>query len=115
MKHHAQAGSISSGTLRTEDRLKTFAAELRMLASRNPEDAQFQAHCRLASEAHYLLGRDWEDEGVREDAGEVLNSLFDALDAYAPEGCRFGAHEGDGADFGYWPVLAFAGWFADGG
>lgn len=29
-------------------------------------------------------------------------ALYDALDAESPEGWRFGAHEGDGSDMGFW-------------
>jgi hypothetical protein len=37
-----------------------------------------------------------------EDAQFLLESLFDELDAHAPEGYYFGAHPGDGSDYGYW-------------
>src|ERR1039458_1517376 len=37
-----------------------------------------------------------------EDADYDLESLFDALEAYAPEGFYFGSHPGDGCDYGYW-------------
>lgn len=37
------------------------------------------------------------------DVTMFLEDLFDVLDAYAPEGYFFGAHPGDGSDYGYWP------------
>ena len=48
-----------------------------------------------------------EDEGAEwwesEDCSYFLNeTLFDTLNSYAPEGYYFGAHPGDGSDFGYW-------------
>lgn len=39
-----------------------------------------------------------------EDAMILLDSLFDTLDLYAPDGYYFGAHPGDGSDYGYWKV-----------
>jgi hypothetical protein len=38
------------------------------------------------------------------DAEHLLDILFIALDAYALEGTYFGAHPGDGSDFGFWPL-----------
>jgi hypothetical protein len=40
----------------------------------------------------------WGNEG----ADWLLESLFDALNDCAPEGCYFGAHTGDGSDYGFW-------------
>ena len=42
--------------------------------------------------------------GERFEAGreDVLADMFDALNDIAPEGTHFGAHPGDGADFGFW-------------
>tara|TARA_X000001388_G_scaffold52616_4_gene38357 strand:- start:4180 stop:4536 length:357 start_codon:yes stop_codon:yes gene_type:complete len=39
-----------------------------------------------------------------EEAGYKLEELFDILEHQAPEGYYFGANEGDGSDFGYWPI-----------
>jgi len=44
---------------------------------------------------------DWWDS---EDATALCSQLFDDLDAVAPAGYYFGAHPGDGSDFGYWQV-----------
>lgn len=38
-----------------------------------------------------------------DDASYLLNEvLFDLLNEVSPEGCYFGAHPGDGSDFGWW-------------
>lgn len=42
---------------------------------------------------------------MREKADYVLSDVMDQLDDIASrEGMTFGAHEGDGADFGYWKL-----------
>jgi len=40
----------------------------------------------------------WESE----DCSNCIETLFDQLNACAPEGYYFGAHPGDGSDFGFW-------------
>ena len=46
----------------------------------------------------------WESD----DCAYFLNEeLWEVLNNYAPEGTIFGAHEGDGSDYGYWdPTVA---------
>ena len=43
----------------------------------------------------------WESDDMCYFLNEVL---FDALDSFAPEGYYFGAHQGDGSDFGFWEI-----------
>jgi hypothetical protein len=90
-------GSISAGTLRTEDLLEAFASELDSLrgTSRSHYQLVFDAQNR-----YYLDdGRDEREE----EAGELVSELMDALNEYCPPFVFFGALEGDGSDFGYWP------------
>ena len=44
---------------------------------------------------------EWWDS---EEAIMLLDALFDTLDAYSPEDYYFGAHPGDGSDFGFWKM-----------
>ena len=91
----ASFGSVSSGTMRPEDLIPEFAWTLKHLAPIRRE------HHKLVREAEAL--EDYESE----DAGYILEDLFDALNEYAPAYGYFGAHPGDGSDYGFWLSESF--------
>lgn len=91
MAYKAEIGSISSGTMRSEDLIPDFAWVLNQLADG-------KEHIRLIWEAGEITDFDSEY------ADEILSELMDALNEYAPPYCYFGSHEGDGADYGFWPI-----------
>lgn len=102
---YATPGSISSGTLRTEDLLDAFAFELEDLVQRNAEAwcsddgrAQRDAYLALVAEAREM---DPDDDDV-EFADETSTLLEEALQDFAPPYFYFGTNEGDGSDFGFW-------------
>jgi hypothetical protein len=103
----ATIGSISSGTLRTEDLLDSFAAELnRLIAPSWPPVIGSQPERELIRAAHRLLNSqddDHRDRKWEESASALVDDLLDGLNEWAPEFCYFGAHPGDGADYGFWP------------
>ena len=86
----ATIGSISHGTLRAEDLIETFSDELERLDTEG-EYADLIEECRA-----------WQTAGT---AQELLDDLDNALNSFAPAYVRFGAHEGDGSDFGFWPMF----------
>lgn len=87
--------SVSRGTMRRQDLIPIFLTVLRD----TPEYVQVMN----VVPAHAL-----EDEGAvwwsSDDAIMFLESLFETLDMYAPQGYYFGAHPGDGSDYGYWKL-----------
>lgn len=88
----ARFGSISSGTLRSEDLVPAFAAEIKRLRGALP--------LALSREVRaFNAGKYDTDHGCDV---ELVNELCDALQEYAPDYGYFGAHPGDGADFGFW-------------
>ena len=94
---HANPGeSVSHGTMRTQDLIPAFMDVIRD----TPEYVQttniIPAHALENKEA------DWWNSN---EATEFLESLFDILDIYSPEGYCFGAHPGDGSDYGYWEKI----------
>ena len=91
-------GSVSCATLKVDDLLGAFADELERVGT--DDDIALCIEARLFVE---LWEEGLTDEG-RELSEEWLESLADRLGELAPEGLCFGAHEGDGADFGWWPV-----------
>lgn len=90
------AGSVSHGTLLSSDLVPRF---LQLLNELDPAVAKAveMAHEDDIKAALNNIG-DPEPEGV----GDLIDTLFNALDSYAPHGWYFGPHEGDGADFGFW-------------
>lgn len=104
----AEAGSISHGTMRLEDLIPCFLGELDRL-----REARSFAEHRLGDAERYGIEDDQLGEIERrmtsggiyfesEEAEWDLIILIDMLEDFAPEGHYFGAHEGDGSDYGYW-------------
>ncbi len=101
MARHQQrrytVGSISSGTMRPEDLIPAFLSAMKdeMLAG-----PRIKGHAKLWREIDKRS--DKADYYESEDADWDLEALFDALQEYAGPYFYFGAHEGDGADYGFW-------------
>jgi hypothetical protein len=84
-------GTVVHGTLLIADLLRAFADEYERLV---PFDSRA------------LVGAARAVDPDSDEADEIVIELFDALDGCAQrEGnYTFAAHEGDGSDFGFWPV-----------
>ena len=86
--------SVSFGTLRLEDLIPLFYD---FLTRHAPEAVPVD----LAYSGKEV---DVDPYFDTEEAAQDLDALFDAMDAVAPDGCYFGALEGDGTAFGFWEV-----------
>ena len=95
-------GTVIHGTLRNEDLLQAFSDELaRIDETRFQEVIKHEAHL-FAESANLTTDEIVEELG--ESADDLVNDLMDALNEYAPPHTYFGTIEGDGSDFGFWPM-----------
>ena len=101
-------GSVSCATMREEDLIPTFCYELQQLARQTgilPVKTRRQ-HAKLVREIEARIENETEfedsDLGIGGMADSDLESLFDALGEYAAPYFYFGAHPGDGSDYGFW-------------
>jgi len=85
--------SVSYATLREEDLIPAFERVL---------DVAGVEYERPALVDKLLLGQPLADSEWEEVGYYVNETLFDLLDGIAPEGTSFGAHPGNGSDFGFW-------------
>jgi hypothetical protein len=98
-------GSVSHGTLRSEDLIESFTYELRQQKPLSREHRKMLREMERRITAHARIERrtpEVEPYFDTDDASEDVNELIDALNCYAPSGFYFGAHPGDGSDFGFW-------------
>ncbi len=97
-------GTISHGTLRTQDLLRSFADECERLMPFNTKDLVSEA--RANAEILDMFKKDGSPVATNRDheiAQYVLDDLTSQLcDIANKHEAYFGAHEGDGSDFGFW-------------
>ena len=94
----ATPGSIIHATHRPQDLIPAFLAKLQSLdaaAYRKVREDYPEYNSSLKDDDPFW---NWDFEVV----GYMLDELFDRLNDYAPESHYFGAHVGDGSDFGFW-------------
>jgi hypothetical protein len=90
LDNHWTGVTVSAGTMRPEDLIPIFMEILY-----NADEslvADLEEHFDTSTEADY------------DERHELLDTLFDRLNDVAPEGTVFGAHDGDGACYGFWPI-----------
>lgn len=86
-------GTISEGTMRSEDLIPAFMSVLREYAPERYEDIA-------------LPEEDEDGDYVDpEAASELVDLLFDELGNVAAPYTYFGSHPGDGSDYGFWPDI----------
>ena len=89
-------GTVISGTLRPQDLIPAFYSELQRVDPVATEGTSLSREMEAWEE--FAGGADTDPE--HDD--ELVETLTERLNAAAPEGVYFGAHPGDGADFGWW-------------
>jgi hypothetical protein len=85
--------SVSTGTMREEDLIPAFEQVL---------DEAGATYDRPDAVDKLLDGFELCDDEMEEVSWYLNEELFDAMNAIAPDGCYFGSHPGDGADYGFW-------------
>lgn len=87
----AVQGSVSHGTLRSQDLFPAFLSALQDLGG--PDHARLEAEYQVTKALGHL---------DTEQGDDLLNEIIDDINDVLPEGWHFGSLEGDGSDFGVW-------------
>lgn len=108
MLKHAELGTVSHGTLVSQDLFVAFHDELETQLGRQERTPENRDEIdRLWSVYHALSEKFYDDDGelINVDTEEMdyaNETLIDALQQFAGPFVMFGSHPGDGSDFGYW-------------
>jgi len=96
----AEMGSVSSATMRAEDLIPAFLDVLE--ACGHPQYISILGEALKLQTIIDAYGFHYVDTDM-ETASWILNEdIWDAMQDLAPGGCYFGAHPGNGADYGFW-------------
>lgn len=96
-----QVGSISEGTLDPVDLIEAFADTINELDETGHFSDETAAALAFIEED---VPSDPDEASAFDDELEyMLAKMMEILDELAPPYCYFGAHPGDGADYGFWP------------
>jgi hypothetical protein len=100
-------GSISHGTHRPQDLIGSYLWELKSLLpvyEYQELTGKLDDMVKRTVTADALSDDDFDpSEAIDEARSEALQYLTEQLEALAPVYTYFGAHPGDGSDFGFWP------------
>jgi hypothetical protein len=91
-------GSISEGTINPRELAKRFNSFLEHLYTNNILNKSDFSAITIISEYQKTFSSAYTDS----DMTNFVDWQIEYLNDIAPENCYFGAHPGDGADFGYW-------------
>ena len=98
-----QPGTLIEGTTRHQDLIPAFLAELQRI-----DPVGYDSIVRDTYPIPGYVERSYNppthEWWYSDEAYDLLTRLFADLDNASPAGHYFGAHPGDGADFGYWPI-----------
>jgi hypothetical protein len=95
--------SVIHGTLRNQDLIPAFLEAVLQL---DPDTPMALINTMMPEELREVpQDNDDHEWWYTETAYWVLEHLDNKLNDYAPDGYYFGAHEGDGSDFGFWRII----------
>lgn len=97
-------GTVSRATMRNQDLIPCF---LEVLEKLDPNG--YAGYLDGLEDAGYPIAyieslEDHDEFWYSSAAWEICYELFDLLEQLAPDGYYFGAHVGDGSDYGFWAI-----------
>lgn len=99
-----KTGTLISGTHRKQDLIPKFLSAIREYWPAGYAQLMALPFGVVPAHAQENEDADWWDS---ESADYMLEELWGVLEDLAPEDYYFGAHPGDGSDFGFWEMEVF--------
>lgn len=98
-KRTAKPGTVSEGTMRPEDLIPEFERILNVL-----DHDSWTEWCGYFPTVYDACRRDANEIGIidQSEVYDSLESLYNRLDECSAKGYYFGAHPGNGSDYGWW-------------